>query len=277
VHPHIGWYEHSNAFGPTQFVKPDPNSNVRIGLAGRGCLVVAFGPRGHSSGCSDTFWAQGPLDWMMDGEYGEDFMRISGVVADGVTRVVVFLADGRQQQAFLRKNLFTTLAATAEFPARIVAYDGAGRVVGVVTPRVPFGFKTPAAARKLRKALTVRGPRGAVATGYVGRRVHDSKCWRVDFSTGQTRGSCDTAAVVASSIWVDLVQPAGGDLFVVGHVHGFAGRIRLEFANGDVRTTRPVGELFVIPVPRSHLTTERQTATLRSYSKSAGVVFKVRR
>jgi hypothetical protein len=283
AHPKVGWYDRINAFGPTRFVKPDPNSNVRVGLAGRGCLLVAYGSGDPSTGCSDTFWTQGPLDWMMTGEDGTDFMRISGVVADGVTRVVVFLADGQRQRAFLRDNLFTTLGATAEFPARIVAYDGAGRVVGIVTPRVPFVFRTPAAARKLRKVLTVRGPRGAVAVGHVGRRVRDHKCWRVDFSTGQSRGSCDAGAVVAASIWVDLVQPAGGDLFVIGHVHGYADHVRLEFPNGDVQTARPVGELFVIAVPRTHLTTERQTATVQSYLKNGlpikrvGVVFKVRR
>lgn len=283
AHPRISWYERINAFGPTRFIKPDPQSNVRVGLAGRGCLLVAYGASDPSTGCDDTFWSQGPLDWMMSGEYGTDFMRISGVVADGVKRVVVFLADGQRQQAFLRDNLFTTLAATAEFPARIVAYDRAGRVVGIVTPMVPLRQTTPPAARVLHRALRVRGPHGSVAVGYVGRRVRDYKCWRVDFNTGQSRGSCDRGAVIASSIWVDLVQPAGDDLFIVGHVHGFAKEVRLEFPNGDVRSVRPVGELFVIPVPRRHLTTNRQTATVQSYFnnsvpiKRVGVVFKVRR
>jgi hypothetical protein len=283
AHPKIAWYDRINAFGPTRFVRPDPNSNVRIGLAGRGCLLVAYGSGDPSTGCSDTFWTQGPLYWEMSGEYGDDFLRINGVVADGVKRVVVFLADGQRQEAFLRKNLFTTLAASAEFPARIVAYDKEGRVVGIVTPPVPFRFETPSAARKLHKVLRVRGPRGAVAAGYVGPRVRDYKCWRVDFSTGQSRSSCDAGAVTASSIWVDAVQPAGGDVFVIGHVHGFADHVRLEFPNGDTERARPLGELFVIAVPRNHLTTARQTAIVRSYFNERipiqriGVVFKVRR
>jgi hypothetical protein len=281
AHPHVGWYDRINPFGPTRFVKPDPNSNVRVGLAGRGCLLVAFGSQSASSGCSDTFWTQGPLDWTMDGEYGIDFMRISGVVADGVERLVVFLADGQRQRAFLRDNLFTTLAATAEFPARIVAYDGAGRVVGIVTPRVPFHQTTPPAARRLQRGLRVRGPFGAVAVGYSGKRVRNYKCWRVDFSTGQSRGSCSGGIVAAPSIWIDLVEPAGGDLFVVGHAHSIR-QVRLELPNGDVRTTRPVGELFVFAVPRAHLTAVRQTARVRGYNlgqpvASAGVVFKLRR
>ncbi len=283
AHPRIGWYERSNAFGPTRFVKPDPNSNVRVGLAGRGCLLVAYGSSDPSTGCSDTFWTQGPLDWTMTGEYGVDFMRISGVVADGVTRVVVFLADGQRQRAFLRDNLFTTLAAAAEFPARIVAYDKAGLVVGIVTPHVPFAFRAPPAARKLRRVLHVGRPRGAVAVGSVGRRVGDYKCWRVDFSSGESRSACNAGAAVSPSIWIELVQPAGSDLFVVGHVQGFADHVLLEFPNGDVRRVRPVGGTFVIPVPRAHLTASRQTATVQSYFNNATpikrvvVVFKVRR
>jgi hypothetical protein len=290
AHPTVGWYlrgeKRGVARGPTdpwtRFVKPDPTSNVRVGLSGRWCLLVAYGASGPSSGCTDNPWSQGPLWWTMTGEYGTDFMRISGVVADGVNRVTVFLADGQRQRAFLRDNLFTTLAATAEFPARIVAYDNAGRVVGIVTPPVPFRQITPPAARRLHPALRVHGPRGAVAVGHVGRRVRDYRCWRVDFSTGQSRGECDSGAVTGSAIWVDLVQPAGADLFVIGHVHGFADHIRLEFPNGDVQTTRPVGELFVIAVPRGHLTTGRQTAIVRSYFNNAipikrvGVVFKLR-
>ena len=282
AHPRVGWYERINPFGPTRFVKPDPNSNVRVGLAGRGCLLVAYGAAGPSTGCSDTFWSQGPLDWMMTGEYGPDFMRISGVVADGVKRVVVFLADRQHQRAFLRDNLFTTLAATAEFPARIVAYDGAGRIVGIVTPHVPFRETTPPAARRLHTALRVHGPRGAVAVLRIGRRVHGYQCWRVDLSTGQSPGECTGPEFTASSIWPDLVQPAGRDLFLIGHTFGPIGRVQLEFPNGDVSNSRPVAGRFVIAVPRSHLTRERQTAFVVGYTSEGsvvqrkGVVFKVR-
>jgi hypothetical protein len=77
------------------------------------------------------------------------------------------------------------------------------------------------------------------------------------------------------------VEPAGGDLFVVGHAHSIR-QVRLELPNGDVRTTRPVGELFVFAVPRAHLTAVRQTARVRGYNlgqpvASVGVVFKLRR
>jgi hypothetical protein len=221
----------------------------------------------------------------MTGEYGIEFIRISGVVADGVKRVVVFLADGLRQRAALRDNLFTTLVATAEFPARIVAYDEAGRVVGVITPRTPFllNRRVPAAATRVRPVFRAHGPRGAVAVARVGRPAGDYRCWRVDFSPGVSRGGCNSTFATGPWIWVDLVQPAGDDLFVVGHTRAPITRVQLEFPNGDVRRARLVAGLFVIPVPRRHLSTERQTAFMRGYSKEGwviqrqGVVFKVRR
>jgi hypothetical protein len=295
AHPTVGWYVRGEkrgfARGPndpwTRFVKPDPQSNVRVGLSGRWCLLVAYGESDPSTGCTDAkgIWSQGPVYWTMTGEYGIDFVRISGVAADGVQRVVVFLADGQWQRAALRDNLFTSLVATAEFPARIVAYDSRGRVVGIVTPRSPFFFQRPVppAARKLRSILRVRGPEGAVAVLRVGSRVHGYRCWRVDFSTGQSRGSCPGPEFTAPSIWPELVQPAGRDLFVIGHTVGPIARVQLEFPNGDVRRTRPVAGLFVIAVPRSHLTRERQTASVVGYFNKSiviqrkGVVFEVRR
>jgi hypothetical protein len=306
AHPTVGWYIRGEKRGvghmeinrirtdgrgfiddSTRFVRPDPDSNVLVGLTGRWCLLVAYGRSGPSASCSsgDGFWSQGPLNWTMTGEYSDQFMRINGVAADGVRRVVIFLADGQRQRTALRDNLFTTLVATSEFPARIIGYDEAGRVVGVITLPTPFLFnkRVPAAATRLRPVFRVRAPRGAAAVARVGRAAGGYRCWRVDFSTSVSRDGCESTFATGPWIWVDLVQPAGDDLFVVGHTRAPITRVQLEFPNGDVRRSRPVAGLFVIAVPRGHLSTERQTAFVRGYSKEGwviqrqGVVFKVRR
>lgn len=300
LHPTIAWYLRGEKRGvdvrrlPTQgrgildnwtrLVKPDPESNVLVGLAGEWCIVLMTNGSGLSSGCDSPrgFWSRGPLNVIGSSE-GDRFVRFNGAAADGVRRIVVFLADGQRQEAALRDNLFTVLVAAAELPARLVAYDDGGRVVGVETPPWFLPQPVPKAATRLRPVLRIRGPEGAVAVARVGRRVHDYQCWRVDLSTGQSPGACSGAKFTAPAIWVDVVQPAGGDLFVIGHTFGPIARVQLEFPNGDWRRTRPVDGLFVIAVPKAHLTTERQTAFVRGYSKEGwviqrqGVVFKVRR
>jgi hypothetical protein len=245
--------------------------------------VVTLPDLGAAQSCSGPrdFWSLGPLNYLFSGE-GDLFARVSGVVADGVARVVVFLGDGQRQRAALKDNLFTTLVANDEFPVRIVAYDGAGRVVGVVTPRL-LAANRRRISTPLRVAFRVRGPHGAVATARIGRPVRGTRCWRVEMSSGETPGACPPIVAGGPSVWIDLVQPAGRDLFVIGHAQYPVKRVRLEFPNGDVRATRPVGGLFVFAVPLAHLTPERQTAFVRGYpidglhNQTKGVVFKTRR
>jgi hypothetical protein len=302
LHPTIAWYLRGEKRGvglnevrrvvtygngtlddSTRLVKPDPESNVLVGLAGEWCLVLVTNPGGPGTGCDSPkgFWSRGPLNVMGSSE-GNRFVRFSGAAADGVRRIVVFLADGQRQEASLRDNLFTVLLDSAEFPARLVAYDAAGRIVGIDTPPWFMPKPVPKAATRLHRVLRVRGAHGTVAVLRVGRRVHGYRCWRVDFSTGQSPGACSPAEFSAASIWPDLVQPARPDLFVIGHTIGPIARVQLEFPNGDVRKTRPVAGLFVVAVPRSHLTRKRQTAFVVGYTSEGrvvqrkGVVFKVR-
>ena len=305
AHPTVGWYVRGEKRGvglsqvegrgargnapfddSTRLIKPDPQANALVGLTGKWCLVVVLHDlNGPSESCdsSTDFWLRGPLNAITTGEYTDQFTRVNGVAADGVQRVVLFLADGQRQPAALRDNMFTTLVATAELPARIVGYDKAGRVVGVIAAPWFRPFQVPRGARKLHRILRVEGPRGAVAVASVGPPVRGYRCWRVDFSTGESRGSCEPPKFTAPSIWPELVQPAGDDLFVIGHTFGPIARVQLEFPNGDVRRIRPVARLFVIAVPRTHLTRTRQTAYVVGYTSEGeviqrkAVVFKLRR
>jgi hypothetical protein len=268
----------------TRLVKPDPQSNALVGLTGRWCLVAVVaadsGPALSCSGPKD-FWSLGPLNYLLTSE-GDLFGRVSGVAADGVASVVIFLGDGQRQPASLRDNLFTALVANDEFPVRIVGYDLAGRVVGIVTPHV-FGADRRRVIGPLRRAFRTQGPNGVVAVTRLGPTGRGTRCWRVDMSTGESPGACLPAIVYGPAVWVDLVQPAGRDIFVIGHARGPITRVQLEFPNGDVLRTRPIGDVFVFAVPKAHLTSRRQTAFVRGYPISGlqiqtqGVVFKVRR
>jgi hypothetical protein len=273
---------YTNGLGSTRLVKPDPFSNVLVGLAGRWCLIVY--QRGPATSCTPgrEFWSRGPLNVMLSSE-GDEFVRASGVAADGVARVSVFFANGERQPAALQDNLFTTLVPGAEFPARVVAYDPKGRVVGVSTWRWPIASSVPAAAVGSLEAVSrASGPNGTTAVARVGRRTRGYRCWRVDFSSGESPGAC-LPRIVGGSILVDGVQPAGRDLFVIGHVFWPAERVRLEFGNGDIIRVRPAKGLFVVAIPRDHLSPERQLAFAVGYTSEGlrlqrqSVLFKAQR
>jgi hypothetical protein len=81
-------------------------------------------------------------------------------------------------------------------------------------------------------------------------------------------------------VWVDLVQPAGRDLFVIGHARRPIARVQLEFTNGEKISTRPIAGLYVFAIPRAHLDPQRQLAYAVGYTSTGhrvqrqGVVFR---
>src|SRR5205807_9636218 len=115
----------------------------------------------------------------------------------------------------------------------------------------------PEALRHMRLILTVHAPNGAVGRIRAGRLVQHLRCWRARFSTGQAQSGC--LYVFPTGPWtsVESVQPAGRDIFILGHVRAPVVRVRLRFSNGDSVGAKPVDGLFMFAVPRAHLSRTR--------------------
>lgn len=294
-HPTVGWYFRGEprgfplsrlnlpgtiSAGFARGVKPDPRGDTVVGLTGNLCLVVVHHGQGPSQACSPgrDVWARSPLFIVLTGA-SDRFYALSGVAADGIRRVVVFLANGQREKAALRDNLFTTLVERSELPVRLVGYDRRGRVVGIQTMSL-LGPRIPARARRhLRPVQRVAGPNGTTALLHVGPAVHGFRCWRVDFSTGQSPRAC--MQLFPTGSWIQGgVQPAGRDLFVIGEVRPPVVSVELHFADGDVITTRPVLRLLVVAIPRAHLSPKRQLAFAVAYDSKGrrvqrqGIIFK---
>jgi hypothetical protein len=294
AHPTIGWYARAERRGrsrdelklrpdnhlgisPTgRFVKPDPLSDIVVGLDGNICLVLVTAGDAWGEGCNSraSFFALGPLNVMMSGGGGTEAMVVAGAAADGVVRLTVFGSDGQQLSVPLRDNLFAARVALSQFPIRLVGYDKRGRVVAVQTLQSRlFGSVLPASAwTPSGRTIRVRGPQGAIATLRVMRGTKDLRCWRVNFSTGQSRRGCKPTYPTGPWIYTDLVQPAGHDLFVVGNIRAPVKRVKLRFADGGTLTMRPVAGLFLFVIPRRYLRTERQLAFVRGYDATGQVV-----
>ncbi len=272
-----------HASGFTRLVKPDPLGDIVIGLTRDGnCLVVV----GGASGCGGNFFAIGPLNLMLIAtnslNSSDRFADVTGAAADGVARIRVFLADGERQTAALRDNLFAARVPNL-LPIRVVAYNRAGKVVGVQT--IPsFGLRAPAAAQEhLRLVERLQGPNGTTATVRLGRTIARIRCWRIDFSTGPSRSNCHYVFPTGPWVEADLAQPAGRDVFVIGHTRAPVVRVQLLFHNGETISTRPIGGLFVLAIPRAQLRPERQLAFAIGYDahgnrvQRQGVLFRAGR
>jgi hypothetical protein len=285
-HPTIGWYVRGERRGLSvkqarltaeqrqgvlccdgvRLFKPDPLSNVVVGLGRGWCIVIV----GGGSGCSDraNFFSRGPLNFMIFAVNGvnasDRFILVAGAAADGVERITIFHPDRERQSVPIRNNVFAAVVPN-RLPLRVVSYNAKKRVVGTQA-FPPQSFlshfaASPAARRHLRPVLRVTGPNGTTASLSVGRAVNRTRCWQIAYGTGHSELRCREQFRSGPKIWVDFVQPAGRDLFVVGGADvRVADHVELRFANGDVFRARPAAGLFVFAIPKAHLSEERRFA-----------------
>jgi hypothetical protein len=288
AHPTIGWLARGEKRGlspsearltPRQrldisrphvvgLIKPDPLSDIVVGLS-RGCLTVIDG--GTSCSKWSEFFARGPLNLTYFGggfNRSDRFLGVAGAAADGVSRIRIFLADGEQQSAALRDNVFTALIPNQP-PIRVVAYNALDQVVGIETfPGFRFGRRSPYAATvNLRQRLRLTAPYGATATLRVGPTVGGVHCWRVAFSTGQAQGACQQQLDTGPQLSIHAVQPAGRDLFVIGRATAAIVRVELRLQNGTLISARPHDGIFLLAIPRSQLSGRRQLAYVTGYDR----------
>jgi hypothetical protein len=299
AHPAIGWYERREKRGLsidqakltpqqreqlkrfdkgfTRLVKPDPLSNLVVGLSGHLCLLVVGG--GTTCSKPRDFFGSGSLNVSLFSPDGQSFF-VAGAAPDGVARIELFTSDGVRQRVPLKDNLFTAIVG-AQQGARVVGYDSRGRVVAMQTFG-GFGQIAPPAGAflHLRAAVTAVGPNGATGTIRVGPVVHRLRCWKATFSTGQSQTGCKEEFPTGPFTDVDSVQPAGRDLFVIGHVRAPVASVRLRFADGSSADAKPVDGMYLFAIPSSQLSPTRQLAFVIGYNargkrvQRQGVLFK---
>ena len=161
--PQIGWLAHRQAVGarnPTprerwfafsfsRVIRPDPNDPTAFAVGyghmthqppryhpqtGPNVCVMTFQPLQRRAGgvaCVPHPFADGPI-WNQ-GWINNAVPAISGLVADGVTRVTAYLSSGRTVTAALSNNVFLVSLPQVELPARLVAYNRRGQVAGIST------------------------------------------------------------------------------------------------------------------------------------------------
>lgn len=280
-HPGIRWA----LAGGSRHVKPDQYSDVVVGLERAYCLVLEEGTSsGRSCGNVDDFFSRGPINTILSNRAGEASAVVAGAAADGIVRVVAFGADGQQVVVPLRSNLFAVRLGSGQLPVRLVGYDRRGRIAAVQTvdwlARTPLPF---GALRHMKVVRRVPGPSGTTATLRVGPVVEHVRCWRVDFTGGGSRNGCASTSVAPGGISALLVQAAGRDLFLIGATTVPVERLRLRFRDGSSISARPTRGVVVLPIPRAHVTPQRQLAYafgLRrdgSVFQRQGVLFKLQR
>lgn len=130
------------AGGLARVIKPDPADFLRVMLAqgakdGEICWYeVTRGGVGGSCGDPAVIFRDRPFTagWTYAGA-GSQFLTLLGIATDDVARLELFLGTGERRRVPLRDNAYVMRVHRAKMPARLVAYDAAGRVIGIASHR----------------------------------------------------------------------------------------------------------------------------------------------
>jgi hypothetical protein len=248
-------------------IAPDPTQPIRVAVAlstsrhgGRAigiCTAVILQDVDHGgSGCARRarLFAHGPLaDTMIVGG-SDQFALAEGLASDDVAKIVAFLANRHTQPVPLADNVYAVQIARAKLPAKLVAYDTHGRVIGLATvDTTPGGARPTPAPGRPKRLLHVTSP-AATATLYTGPSSNGGRCMYVrwyqsNHATGQT-GGCNTLTAHDQAISLSGGGPTGS---WEGQARTDVTTVELRFADGSHTNIKPTDGFILYALNRSQL------------------------
>jgi hypothetical protein len=218
-----------------------PAGSVYFGGRLRNKLQVCgelVGGRYVGGGCwpAGRLFSTAPFAWSVAEQAGGQVVTISGVASDQVARMTLYTATEARRAAPLHDNTYLALASLADYPLRLVAYDRAGRVIGIKTLRGNYGLPSwpaPAPGAAWQQILTNNA--GAV---YTVRSASGGSCVGFRESSGVATVSCDQTVGNKS-----LALSTGSDdkhSYLLGRTGSAIATLTLRLWNGGTLTVRPV-------------------------------------
>ena len=248
-------------------IAPDPTQPIRVAVAlstsshgGRaiGVCTALIVQDGGGSSCfrRAQLFAHGPLapGAMLGGGSGQ-FALVEGLASDDVAKIVAFLANRHTQPVPLADNVYAVQIASAKLPAKLVAYDTHGRVIGIATVDALSGGAGPTPAPgRAKQLLHVTSGTGATATLYTGPSSNGGRCMYVRWyqskhATGQM-GGCSTLTAHDPAIRLSGGGPTG---IWEGQVRPDVTTVELRFADGSHTNITPTDGFILYALNRSQL------------------------
>jgi hypothetical protein len=249
-------------------ITPDPTQPIRVAVAlstsshgGRPigiCTAVIIQDADHGgSSCARRaqLFTHGPLGTDSMLSVGSDqFTLVEGLASDDVAKIVAFLANRHTQPVPLTDNVYAVQVARTKLPAKLVAYDTHGRIIGIATMGGPLGGAGPTPAPgRAKQLLHVTSPT-ATATLYTGPSSNGGRCMYVRWyqskhATGDT-GGCSTLTAHDPAIRLSGGGPTG---IWEGQVRPDVTTVELRFADGSHTNIKPTDGFILYALNRSQL------------------------
>jgi hypothetical protein len=249
-------------------------SRSRFGIKAIGVCTWTVTGGGAGGGCSPRgqLFTRSQITTGVFQQNGSDqFATVAGLASDQVARITAFLADGGTLAVPLTDNAYLVQIARADFPARLVAYDRAGRIVGnVLTPSDTNTGGNPARGRA-HLLLSVVSPTGATAELYAGRSTTGGKCMFVRHHESKNSGGIMEGCAPPTWTGSPLRIGGGGASGIwEGQVRPDVATIDVRFADGTHDTIKPTDGFILYAVPERQLNQRMTAAALDKTGKRLG-------
>ncbi|MGH3009878.1 MAG: hypothetical protein ACRDLM_10815 [Gaiellaceae bacterium] len=249
-------------------IAPDPSQPIRVAVAlstsrhggkaiGVCTDVIVHGAAGGGCAVRAQLFTHGPLagpdTMLVNGS--DEFAIVDGLASDDVAKIIAFLANRQTQPVPLADNVYAVQIARAKLPAKLVAYDDAGRVIGIrPVDEAPGGAGATPAPGRAKPLLHVISPTGATATLYSGASSNGGSCMYVRWyqnkhANGEMVG-CNTLAAAHSALSLSGGGPTG---IWEGQARADVTTIELRFADGSHTSIKPTDGFILYALSRSQL------------------------
>ena len=283
---------HLAGFGKPEWgrvLTPDPASSIRVAVwitADHGVCSAVIERVGASGGCIGTLGhlfepiarPGAPPRPPFTGGYstgggGTQYGTFAGLASDDVARLEIFPSTGPPIPVALRDNAYLAEVALSRLPAKLVAYDASGRVIGIEATAADQSPATPVGDPIVDLSTTAAGTSvelRAVETKEGGQ------CW---FVRARGEHELNSGSCVGRD-WTEAPLRVGSEfrpaVYISGRAREDIRTITLRYADGDEQEIEPGADGYVLSaIPAAHREPSHELVELVGHAADGRVVARI--
>jgi hypothetical protein len=170
-------------------------------------------------------------------------------------------------------NVYAARIARAKLPARIVAYDAGGAIIGLSTIEDFGGGGAGPARGEATSLLKAKSPEGSTAELLVGPSTSGGECMFIKYRGKPATGTMISCTEPDWRRYPVLLNTYGdpGE-FVMGQVRPDLVRVEIGYADGTKTTVIPTRGYVLYEIPAEHIVKGREAVTATGFDRDGKAV-----